>query len=51
MVVTLVLCATLRGKMAIYRNEFLCIRDESMLGITMDPMGPTGIPWEWESLS
>ena len=27
------------------------IRDESILGIPMGPVGPMGIPWEWESLS
>jgi len=26
----------------------LCCRDESMSGIFMGPMGPIGIPWEWE---
>ena len=25
-------------------------RDEIILGIPMDPVGPTGFPWEWESI-
>ena len=29
------------------RSTVVCLRDESMLGI---PMGPMGIPWEWKSL-
>ena len=31
--------------------SFVSHRDESILGISMGPMGSMGFPWEWESLS